>query len=102
MIRLVSLLLLLCSFLPSPDGWTSDFDEARALATKHEKLILLNFSGSDWCLPCMRLRKDVFETQEFRAYASENLVLVNADFPRQKKNKLPAEKSKQKVDADGD
>jgi thioredoxin-related protein len=83
--------LLFCSFLPSPDGWMSDFDDARVLATKHQKPILLNFSGSDWCLPCIRLRKDVFETEEFKAYASENLVLVNADFPRQKKNKLPAE-----------
>jgi len=49
-------------------------------------LILLNFSGSDWCGPCIVTRRDYFESEVFTAMANENLVLVNADFPRKKKN----------------
>jgi thiol-disulfide isomerase/thioredoxin len=56
--------------------------------------MLLNFSGSDWCGPCIRLRKLVFESRVFISYADSNLVLINADFPRLKKNKLSKEQQK--------
>ena len=82
------------TFLTGP-LWKTDFNSAKKEALETEKLIILNFSGSDWCLPCMRLRKDVFEQPEFSDYASGNLVLVNADFPRMKKNKLPEAIQKQ-------
>ena len=75
--------------------WMSDFPLAQREAEQNSKLILLNFSGSDWCLPCIRLKKDIFEKEEFSQYASTHLVLVNADFPRQSKNKIPAETKKQ-------
>jgi thiol-disulfide isomerase/thioredoxin len=52
-------------------------------------LILINFSGSDWCGPCIRLKNEIFATEVFEKFASEKLLLVRADFPRQKKNKLP-------------
>jgi thioredoxin-related protein len=68
--------------------WLTDFEEARAIANKENKLILINFSGSDWCAPCIRLEKEIFETDSFLSYARELLVLVKADFPRLKKNKL--------------
>jgi thioredoxin-related protein len=55
-----------------------------AAATQH-KYILLNFSGSDWCIPCIKMKKAVFSTDTFNHYASENLLWVNADFPRDKK-----------------
>jgi thioredoxin-related protein len=63
------------------------------LAKSSNKLILLNFSGSDWCGPCIQLKKEVFESEQFKAFAEGKLVLVRADFPRLKKNQL--EKSQQ-------
>ena len=85
--------LLFLSFLFSailPLSWNGNFNEAKNEAKKSHKLILVNFSGSDWCGPCIRLRKEILQSEEFEGYAKEHLVLVNADFPRQKKNQLPA------------
>jgi thioredoxin-related protein len=73
--------------------WLGDFNEATAEANKSHKLILINFSGSDWCGPCIRLRKEILESATFENYASEHLVLVRADFPRQKKNQLSKEQT---------
>lgn len=74
----------------STTDWLQDFDTAKQQATNEHKFILLNFSGSDWCGPCIRMRKEIFNTDRFRAFAADQLVLVNADFPRLKKNALPA------------
>ncbi len=75
-------------------NWLGDFKEATTEASKSHKLILINFSGSDWCGPCIRLRKEILESATFESYASEHLVLVRADFPRQKKNQLSKEQTK--------
>ena len=85
--------LLASVFLPAV-SWLGDFKQATAEATKSHKLILINFSGSDWCGPCIRLRKEILETQYFENYAAGHLVLVRADFPRQKKNQLDKEQVK--------
>lgn len=69
-------------------GWETDFSEAQQKAKKDHKLILLNFSGSDWCGPCIRMHSTIFESQEFKSFADNRLVLINADFPRLKKNQL--------------
>lgn len=71
--------------------WLNNFDEAKAIATRDNKFILLNFSGSDWCGPCIMMKKEAFEGEAFLSVAGEKLVLLRADFPRSKKNKLPAE-----------
>lgn len=76
-------------------AWLTNFDAAKDEASKEHKYILLNFSGSDWCIPCMRLEKDIFSNDVFTSYASANLVLLNADFPRNSKNKLSKEQQKQ-------
>lgn len=68
--------------------WGNDFDKAKIESLENKKLILLYFSGSDWCGPCIKLKKDVLETDEFVDFASNKLVLVRADFPRMKKNQL--------------
>ena len=75
-------------------NWLGDFKEAQTEASKSHKLILINFSGSDWCGPCIRTRKEIFETAAFENYAADHLVLVRADFPRQKKNQLSKEQVK--------
>jgi thioredoxin-related protein len=74
--------------------WLGDFKAATTEASKSHKLILINFSGSDWCGPCIRLRKEILESATFENYASEHLVLVRADFPRQKKDQLSKEQTK--------
>jgi len=87
--------VLLTVIFSSATTWQTDFEKAKAQAKSENKLILLNFSGSDWCGPCIRLKKDIFERATFVNYAEENLVLVNADFPRLKKNMLSKELQKQ-------
>lgn len=77
-----------------PSQWEPDFENAKKIAKDKHELILLNFSGSDWCGPCIMLRKDYIDSQAFQDMAKENLVLVNADFPRKKKNQLPDEQVK--------
>jgi thioredoxin-related protein len=75
-------------------GWETDIEMAKAKAAQEHKLILLNFSGSDWCGPCIRLHNEIFEKEAFKSFADNNLVLVNADFPRLKKNQLSKEQQK--------
>ncbi len=73
--------------------WQQSFDDAMKLADTDEKPIVLVFSGSDWCAPCIRFKRNILDSQDFKDYAKSNFVLYNADFPRKKKNKLPLELS---------
>ena len=72
----------------APPAWHYNLDEAKAIAHKEHKHILLNFSGSDWCGPCIILRKEILDDTVFLQMADTALVLVNADFPRKKKDQL--------------
>ena len=74
--------------------WLTNFDEGRQLAKTKHQFILLNFSGSDWCGPCIKMHDEIFETDVFSQYADAHLVLVNADFPRLRKNQLAREQQK--------
>jgi thioredoxin-related protein len=89
------LVALFATFSITSATWKTDFIKAQSEAKQSHKLMLLSFSGSDWCGPCIRLHKEIFGSEEFQKYAAENLVLVNADFPRLKKNQLPKEQVKQ-------
>ena len=86
-------------------SWGTDLDAALAKAKKEKKHVLLDFTGSDWCNPCMKLKKEVFSTKEFADYAAKNLVLVEVDFPRNKKQSAELVKSnealKEKYKANG-
>lgn len=82
----ISLLIILLT-----SQWEPSFENAKKIAKENHKIILLNFSGSDWCAPCILLRKDYLENETFTKMADENLVMVNADFPRKKKNLGSAE-----------
>ena len=86
-------LTILIGFTPTltaGEGWLTNIEKAK----KHAKgkMILVEFTGSDWCPPCKALKKNVFNTDKFKAYAKENLVLVELDFPRGK-SKLTKEQS---------
>lgn len=89
-----TLMLILLSNLFAPK-WVGSFSTAKNIATEKHQIILLNFSGSDWCGPCIRLRQEIFESAVFKEYSDSNVVLLNADFPRLKKNKLSKEQTKQ-------
>ncbi|PTX59755.1 thioredoxin-like protein [Kordia periserrulae] len=68
--------------------WNTNFKEAQAQASNEHKNILLVFSGSDWCAPCIKLEKSIFQSEAFKTFAADNYILVRADFPKRKKNKL--------------
>ena len=89
--------ILLISFLSiiiSSGEWFTNFEEAKEMAAKENKHILLNFSGSDWCAPCIKMKAEVFESKTFLSLAEKQLILVRADFPRSKKNQLTKEQIK--------
>ena len=65
-----------------PAGWVTDIREAYRLAQNGDKKILVDFTGSDWCVWCKKLSSEVFNTPEFQAYAEENLVMLFLDFPQ--------------------
>jgi thioredoxin-related protein len=73
---------------------TNDLTKAKDIAKTEKKLILLKFSGSDWCVPCIKLQKQIIDSDQFQIFSEKNLVLMNADFPRLKKNKLSNEEQK--------
>ena len=85
---------LFLAFLPGKPTWLNNFDEAKKLAKEKHEYILLNFSGSDWCIPCIKMHTEIFDTDDFLKYANDHLVMVNADFPRLRKNKLSPEQEK--------
>ncbi len=74
--------------------WGADFEAAKTEAADSNKKILIVFSGSDWCKPCIQLHNTLFESAEFATFAKDNLLLVKADFPSRKKNQLSKEQTK--------
>jgi len=88
---LLAFSIAIMSFAP----WQPNFETAKKIAKEKHELILLNFSGSDWCGPCMRLRREILDNEVFTKMADTSLVMVNADFPRNKKNQLDAQTGKQ-------
>ena len=65
-------------------GWLTSYEQAQAEAKANHKLMLMDFTGSDWCGWCIILEKEVFSQPKFQEYASKNLVLLELDFPRAK------------------
>lgn len=88
------LVFILMAFVAPSITWSGNFAETQKEAKQSHKLIVINFSGSDWCGPCIRLRKEILESSTFEQYAQDHLLLVRADFPRQKKNKLNTDQVK--------
>jgi thiol:disulfide interchange protein len=87
------------AFANVPAGWTTDLDKAFTKAKAEKKAVLVEFTGSDWCPPCIAMRKNVFSKKEFVDAASKNYILVELDFPNgdeatKKKNQPMAEKYK--------
>jgi len=90
----VALMIAALPALAAPK-WYTDLDEAKAVAAKENKPLLVDFTGSDWCGYCIKLHAEVFDKHEFEAFA-KNYVLVELDFPN-KKPQPPEEKAKNKA-----
>jgi hypothetical protein len=86
---MIQVFFLFLGLLAQGSSWLTNMQEAKSLAQKQHRHILLNFSGSDWCGPCILLRNEILDAPDFSTLADTALVLVNADFPRMKKNQLP-------------
>ncbi len=80
----------------STKEWETDYAAAAARAKAENKTLLLDFTGSDWCVWCMKLEKEVFSKKEFKDYAAASLVCVLVDFPQQKQQ--PAKVRKQNAE----
>ena len=84
---LLTVALLLVAIAPAgaqEAHWLTDYNKAAEQAKTENRNILLAFTGSDWCPPCMLMEKEVLGTKEFKAYADKNLVLMQVDFPQGK------------------
>lgn len=73
--------------------WETDFELAKQRAKDENKAILVDFTGSDWCGWCIKLKKEVFDQAAFQEYAKTNLIMVELDYPRKKV--LPEKEKKQ-------
>ncbi len=69
---------------PSKPGWSTSYEQGQQEAKANNKLVLLDFTGSDWCGWCILLDREVFSKPQFKEYASKNLVLIEVDFPKRK------------------
>ena len=83
------LCLTLCSFAQETATLQNSFTKA---AQEHKK-VLFFFSGSDWCAPCVKFKRNFIDSEDFKTFAAAHLVVFNADFPRQKKNALSKEQT---------
>ncbi len=79
-------------------NWQYDFDKALDIAKETDQSIVLLFTGSDWCPPCIKLERRIFSNPEFENFAKDNFVWVKADFPKRKKNRLSKEQSQKNME----
>src|SRR5690349_7460030 len=82
------LLVAIATIVPSVGKsleWLDDLPTALNKARQEHKFVMLDFTGSDWCGWCMKLKVDVFDKPEFAEFAKANLICVEVDFPRHKK-----------------
>ncbi len=93
-------LMLVSSAALAAAGWGDDYDKALAQAKAEKKLVVLDFTGSDWCGWCIKLDKEVFSKKEFKDYAKNNLVLVEVDFPQGKKLSKKTKEQNDKLQAE--
>jgi thioredoxin-related protein len=83
----------MCATLPGFAAdleWFTDVEAAQAKARQENKYVVLDFTGSDWCPSCMKLKSEVFDQSEFAEYANSKVVMVEVDFPR-RKQQTPAQ-----------
>lgn len=87
--KLTYITVFLLSITAHAQNWRPSYPDALAHAENEDKPIILVFSGSDWCAPCIKLDRNIWQSPDFKNYAQQNFVLYRADFPRKKTNQLP-------------
>lgn len=97
--NIILCLLLAAAPLQASDIWSTDYTASITQAAASKKPVLLEFTGSDWCPPCMKQNKDVFEQSAFQEFAKDKLVLVKLDFPRSKPQAPEIKQRNQKLAA---
>jgi thioredoxin-related protein len=85
------------SVVSAAEGWTEDYEKAKETAAKDGKDLLIDFTGSDWCGWCIKLTKEVFSKDGFKAEAPKHFVLVELDFPQQKEQPDAIKKQNEKL-----
>jgi thioredoxin-related protein len=90
---IVTALLIIATV--NAQNWETNFETAKKRASDENKNILLVFSGSDWCAPCMKLEKNIWESNEFIKDSNNHFVLLRADFPKKKSDSLSKEQQEQ-------
>jgi protein disulfide-isomerase len=93
----ILLALLATSAVAAAADWQTDYARALEMAKSQKKRVLLDFTGSDWCGPCIELRKRVFSRPDFYAYAEKNLILVEVDYPQRKKQSAELKQQNEKL-----
>ena len=91
MLHYIFVSMLFVSTFTFGQSWKANFEEAKATAVQEDKNILLVFSGSDWCAPCIKLDKVVWQSEEFKKEADKNWIIYKADFPKKRTNQLTPE-----------
>lgn len=84
--KIILSLFISISFNAFSQDWNTSIDKAKSISSKENKAIILVFSGSDWCAPCIKLDKNIWQSEEFKKEATSNWVLLKADFPKKKAN----------------
>jgi len=91
-LHLILLLMLFATPLAVfAQDWQTNLQKSKKIAQDENKKIVLVFSGSDWCTPCIKLEQNIWASDEFKAYAKDHFVMLRADFPRKKRNRLSKE-----------
>ena len=106
MLRIPSLLALgALAALSTPavagETWYADYDAAAAVAKKEGKDLLVDFTGSDWCIWCKRLKSEVFDLEAFKNEAPKNYILVELDYPQGKEQPENVKELMAQDDIDG-
>lgn len=91
--KLLLLITLSISHFIVAQEWNYNFDDAKKQASEQDKNIIIVFSGSDWCAPCIKLDKTIWQSQAFKNEAENSWIVVRADFPRKKANALSKEQT---------
>ncbi len=82
--------ILIVTFIQA-QNWETSFETAKTRAASEGKNIVLVFSGSDWCIPCMKLEKEIWKSPEFIKDSNDHFILLRADFPKKKANAISNE-----------
>ena len=95
----IGLSFSIASCARADQSWTTDYKKAQQQAKADHKLVLLNFTGSDWCGYCFQLDRAILTQPQFKNYANKNLVLVEIDFPRRKPQSFEMRKQNEELAA---